>query len=632
MAHAIDSAHAAPQRRSQFYKLMLGCIGVVYGDIGTSPLYAFREAAHHINSDGNLRVDEVYGVLSLIIWALIIIVTIKYVLFLLKLDNKGEGGLISLMAMSQKSVGRKLGTFVFIMGLVGTALFYGDAAITPAISVLSAVEGLKLITPAFANLVMPISLLILIGLFAAQRYGTGKVSALFGPITLVWFLVLGGVGVYWIIQKPDILSAFNPYYSLLFLIDHGLISFIVLGSVFLAVTGAEALYADMGHFGRKPIQYAWLWIVFPCLVLNYMGQGALVLSTPSAIDNPFYRMTPEWGLWPMVILATMATIIASQAMITGAYSVTRQAIQLGLLPRMEIRHTSADHEGQIYMPKINNILLIGVILLCLVFKGSSALASAYGISVIGSIITSTILAFIVLWKVKKKNVVLVALFIAPFLAVEFVFLLANMFKVFDGGYYPLLFAGFLVLSMSIWVKGSKYLYQKAQRNSIPLTDLVESLEREPLATAKGTAVFLTSDPAFAPIALLQNIKHNRVLHERNIVVSVITSNFAKVPDAQRILIQHISSNFTRVFVNYGYMEFPNIPRELVLAKSQGLEVNLEDVSYFLGRRAIVSDPSRGLPLWQDNIYISMLKSASAATDFYRLPPDRVVELGIRMTI
>lgn len=621
-----------PQARWRFRALTLGCIGVVYGDIGTSPLYAFREAAHIISRKDGIAEHEVYGILSLIVWALIIVVTIKYVLFLLRLDNRGEGGIISLMAMSQKSVGKKMGYLTFAMALTGTALFFGDAMITPAISVLSAVEGIKLIAPDLQDGILPVSLLILLLLFLAQRKGTAKVSTLFGPVMVVWFLTLGALGVYWSLRHPEIFLAVNPAHGIAFLLTHGVASLVVLGAVFLAVTGAEALYADLGHFGRKPIQAAWIFLVFPCLLLNYMGQGALVLEYPEAVDNTFYRMAPGWGMWPLLALATSATIIASQAMITGAYSVTRQAIQLGLLPRMEVRHTSAEHEGQIYMPKINNALLLGVVFLTLVFQSSSALASAYGIAVIGTIACGSVLAFVVLWKVMKKNPYLAALFILPFFIIEIVFLAANLLKVFEGGIFPLLFAAFLVLAMSIWVKGSKYLYKKAQRSSIQLTDLVESLEREPLARVPGTAVYMTSDPGYAPIALLQNIKHNKVLHQSNIVVSVITSHFPKVPEAQRVVVQPISSDMTRVFVNYGFMEFPNIPRDLALTSAQGLDIDVDSASYFLGRRSIVPDPHRGLPLWQDNIYITMLRSAAAATDFYRLPPDRVVEMGIRMTI
>lgn len=634
--HSDSSEAQTPEEkaisRSRFRALTLGCIGVVYGDIGTSPLYAFREAAHHLAHDGVIRPDEVYGVLSLIFWALTIVVTIKYVLFLLRLDNRGEGGLISLMAMSQKAVGKKLGSVVFFMALVGTALFYGDAMITPAISVLSAVEGLTLIAPGFDSLVMPISLIILFALFYVQRKGTHKVAFFFGPLTALWFIVIGLIGLYWIIQGPGIVFAVNPFYAISFLLAHGAVSLHVLGAVFLAVTGAEALYADLGHFGRKPIQTAWLFLVFPCLLLNYMGQGALVLSDPGAVDNTFYRMVPESALWPLVGLATIATIIASQAMITGAYSVTRQAIQLGLLPRMEIRHTHEEHEGQIYMPKINNTLLLGVIFLCLVFGSSSALASAYGIAVIGTIAVGSVLAFIVLWKVKKKNPVLAALFILPFFIVEFVFVVANLLKVFDGGIFPLMFAAFVILLMTVWVKGSRYLFVKAQRSSIPLADLVEKLEREPPIQVPGTAVYLTSDPAYAPIAMLQNIKHNKILHEKNVVVTIVTSQFPKVADAHRVVLQPMSSAMTRVFINYGFMETPFLTRDLTLAVSMGLDADIENASYFLGRRSIVPDARRGLPLWQDNIYISMLRSAAAATDFYRLPPERVVELGIRMTI
>lgn len=627
-----DADQKDPAARARFRALTLGCIGVVYGDIGTSPLYAFREAAAHISHDGVIRPDEVYGVLSLIFWSLTIIVTIKYVLFLLHLDNRGEGGMISLMAMAQKAVGKGLGRLVFFMGLLGTALFFGDAMITPAISVLSAVEGVKLITPALDSMIVPFSLFILICLFVGQRYGTGKVSILFGPITALWFLTMGSIGLFWVVKNPEILFAANPYYAFQFLWNHGAMSLGVLGAVFLCVTGAEALYADLGHFGRKPIQTAWLYLVFPCLFLNYMGQGALLLSTPSALENPFFLLIPSWGLWPLVMLATMATIIASQAMITGAYSVARQAIQMGLLPRMEIKHTSADQEGQIYMPKINNFLLAGVVFLALVFKSSSNLASAYGIAVIGTIAAGSIVAFIVLWKVKKIHPVLAGLFILPFFVIEIVFLSANMLKLLDGGIVPLGFACFLVVSMMVWVKGSKYLHKRAQRSSIPLGDLVERIEREPLTRVPGTAVYLTSDAGYAPIAMLLNIRHNKVIHEKNIVLTIVTSHFAKVPDSQRIVIQPLSSDMIRVFVNYGFMEMPNIPREIMLANAQGLGVDMDTITYFLGRRSVVADPQRGLPLWQDNIYLAMMRSSSNATDFYRLPPERVIELGIRMVI
>ncbi|MCC7305072.1 MAG: potassium transporter Kup [Alphaproteobacteria bacterium] len=618
--------------RRRFYGLLVGCIGVVYGDIGTSPLYAFREAAHHIATDGVIKPVEIYGIISLIFWALTLVVTIKYVLFLLHLDNRGEGGIISLMAMSQKAVGKRLGALVFFLALVGTGLFYGDAMITPAISVLSAVEGLKLIAPDFDGMILPFSIFILFFLFLLQKKGTASVSILFGPIMVVWFLTLGLLGISWIVYHPDILFSFNPVYAIAFLWAHGSLSLVVLGSVFLAVTGAEALYADLGHFGRKPIQVAWLVLVFPCLLLNYMGQGALLLEVPAALDNPFYRLVPEWGLWPLLALATSATIIASQAMITGAYSVTRQAMNLGLLPRMEVQHTSEEQEGQVYMPKINNILLAGVVFLCLVFHTSSALASAYGIAVIGTIAVGSILAFIVLWKVKKKNPWLSALFILPFFIIEMVFVTANLLKLFDGGIFPLMFAAVLVIAMLVWVKGSRYLHKKAQRGTIQLSDLVEQLEREPLPMVTGTAVYLTSDPAYVPIAMSQNMKHNKILHENNIILSVIPSQFPRVPESQRVMIQPISSHMTRIFVNYGFMETPHIPRALMQAKTMGMKIDLDDISYFVGKRTVVSDPVRGLPPWQDKIYIAMLKSATAATDFYRLPPDRVIEMGIQMTV
>jgi KUP system potassium uptake protein len=617
--------------KNSFRTLLLGCIGVVYGDIGTSPLYAFREAAHHVSVDGNISPVEIYGLLSLIIWSLIVIVTIKYVLFLLKIDNRGEGGILSLMAMARKAPGISV-PVVFGLGMLGAGLFYGDSAITPAISVLSAVEGLKIATPHLERFVLPLSLAIIILLFMAQKHGTDKIARLFGPITAVWFLAIAAAGSIWIVKHPEILFSFSPTYAVEFVLHHGWTSFFVLSSVCLAVTGAEALYADMGHFGRKPIQVAWLFFVFPCLVLNYLGQGALIMENPEAIANTFYLLVPEWALWPMIGLATAATIIASQAVITGAYSISRQAIQLGFLPRMEIRHTSADQHGQIFMPQINRWLLYTIILLCLIFGTSSNLAAAYGIAVMGTMVVSTILAFIVVWKVRQKSLFKACIFLVPLFFFEGTYLASNMVKLFDGGFVPLFIAGFTVLSMFIWVKGTKYLHKKAKRQAIPLSDLLEKLDRKPPAIVEGTAVYLTSDPADAPIAMLQNLKHNKVLHQKNVVLSVVNSQFPKVPETQRIVVDRVSSSITKMFVHYGFMETPHIPHALLMAKSYGVDTDLDNVSYFLGRRSIVPDPLRGLPGWQEHIFLILLKSSTAATDFYKLPPDRVVELGVQMAI
>ncbi len=651
-----------PTKHSKFWILTLGCIGVVYGDIGTSPLYAFREAVKHVSIDGIPQRADVYGLLSIILWTLMISVTLKYVLFLLRVDNRGEGGSLSLMALARKSAGR-WGGLVFGLGVLGASLFYGEAAITPAISVLSAVEGLELVSPHFESWVLPLTLIILVMLFSVQKNGTEKVSAFFGPITLVWFLTMGGLGLVWIVRDPAILASMNPVYAASFLLHHGRLALIVMGAAFLVVTGTEALYVDLGHFGRKPIQTAWLILVFPCLILNYLGQGVLVLQDPTAIENPFYMLAPEWLLVPLILLATMATIIASQAVITGAFSMAQQAIQFGLLPRMEIRHTSAGHEGQIFIPKINRMLLWTVLFLCVVFKSSGSLAAAYGLAVNGTMIVTTILAFIVVWRVWRKGPLLAACVTLPFLLVESAFLWSNFLKLFDGGFVPLLIATLIVLLMTTWVRGTRYLYRQAHRRTIALTDLLEALDRDPPVRAEGTAIFLTSDPQVAPVALMQNLKHNKVLHTHNIILTVVTTHTPKVQDDQRFIVEHLSSSMTRMIIIFGYMETPDVPRALNIARRQhGLDISMQEASYFLGRRSIFSSWShasqndlagawqkgvhaqsgkgtlwrvtthRGLPEWQDHIYIVLARSAVTATDFFRIPRNQVVEMGTQMTV
>ena len=629
----LDDDHEAgsKKRGREFWVLVLGCLGVVYGDIGTSPLYAFREAVHFTVKDGNLLPTDVYGILSLIIWALIIIVTLKYVLILLRIDNRGEGGILSLMALARKTNGL-WGKLILGAGLLGAGLFYGDAAITPAISVMSAVEGLKIVSPAFDNFVLPLTIAILILVFISQKHGTDAVSKFFGPVTAVWFLVMAAMGTVWIIPHPEILWSFNPLYGARFLIDHADISLAILGAVFLAVTGAEALYADLGHFGRKPIEYAWLRMVFPCLVLNYLGQGALVLERGAIVESPFFEMVPSILLLPLVGLATLATIIASQAVITGAFSLSRQAVQMGLLPHLEIRHTSADQKGQIYMPQINKWLFYAVFLLCLTFGSSSEMASAYGIAVTGTMIVSTLLVSFVMWRILKKPVALIVVFLVVFLIVEGGFFAANMTKVFHGGYVPLAMAAMVFLAIRVWMRGTRHLHKRAQRNAILLSDLMEQLERHPPAIVEGTAIYLTSDPFTAPMSMLQNLKHNKVLHKNNIVLSVVTSQFPKVPESQRVTVERVSSAMTRVYVHYGFMESSDVPAALVLAKARGLDVDLKNVSYFIGHRTVVGHPNHGLPVWQEKIFIALARSAASATDFYRLPINRVVELGIQMTI
>lgn len=631
-AQAAPSIQPSSQGHSHnnFRVLFIGCLGVVYGDIGTSPLYAFREAARHIAEDGIENV-EILGILSLILWSLTIIVTIKYVLFLLNADNRGEGGILSLMALTQKTIGRKMGV-VFFAGVAGAALFYGDAAITPAISVMSAIDGTKLITPAFEDFVLPISMAIIVGIFAVQKHGTETVSKFFGPVMMLWFLTIGLAGLSWIIKFPIVITAFNPYYAVLFLGSHGFLSFVVLGSVFLAVTGAEALYADLGHFGKKPIQIAWIYMVFPCLTLNYMGQGALLMASPATIDNPFFLLFPEWALIPIVIFATIATVIAAQAVITGAFSIARQAMQLGLLPRLEIRHTSAKQEGQIYMPKVNAVLLYSVLFLCLVFGSSSNLASAYGIAITGTMLMSSTIIVAYLAFVRRKGYILALLFVIPFAIIELAFFSSNMVKFTDGGFVPLLFGLYFIVLMITWVKGTKYLIEKARAVAISTQDLTEMIERNPPHIAHGTAIFLTSDPHHAPETFLQNIKHNQVIHEHNFILTISVEQVPRIPIEQRVEVTPLCSRLTRVIIYFGFMETQNVPAALYRARSLGYDIDVENASFFLGHRKIIADSRSGLPGWQDGIYVALTRSAIDATDFYRIPHNQVVEIGTRQVI
>jgi KUP system potassium uptake protein len=627
-----------------FWGLALGSIGVVYGDIGTSPLYAFREAIiaasgpHHYEALRHGRDElvrgDVLGVVSLILWALIIIVTLKYVVILLRADNNGEGGTLTLMALASRAVGRvgKAASVVALLGIISAALFYGDAVITPALSVLSAVEGLDIATPRFHDYVVPVTIVILLVLFAFQSRGTAKVAALFGPITAIWFVAIAIPGLTWIAADPGILWAFNPFYGIYFLLGHGMISLYTLGAVFLAVTGAEALYADLGHFGRGPIQMAWLCLVLPSLAVNYLGQGALVLANPHAVENPFFLMYPDWALIPMVLLATAATVIASQAVITGAYSLTSQAIQLGLLPRFEIRHTSAQQAGQIYMPRVNGLLLMGVLLLVALFRSSSALASAYGIAVTGTMVVTCMMAFIVIWRMWRWSPFAAAALIAPFLFIDLTFLSANMFKVVEGGWVPLALGGVVMLVMYTWRRGTRILYEKTRRLETPLEDLVRMLERKPPQRVPGTAVFLTSDPKSAPTALMHSLKHYKVLHEKNVIISVETTHTPRVHSADRVRIEPVGATFLRVMLRFGYMETPNIPRALAIARKLGWQFDIMSTSFFLSRRALRPAPHSFMPRWQDRLFIWLARSANDATDYFQIPTDRVVEVGTQVTV
>lgn len=632
------AAHTTGDKRGtgRFWALALGSIGVVFGDIGTSPLYAFKESIHHITEAGDRVVqrDEVLGVISLMLWSLIIVVTLKYVLLLLRMDNRGEGGTLSLMALVQRTIGRRT-PFLLLIAMCSAGMFFGDALLTPAMSVLSAVEGLKVIPELEGRIdpfIVPIALGLLTFLFVIQKKGTSIIGALFGPVCLVWFLALGGLGVWHITQDgAQILMAISPHYAVMFLTTHAVLGFVVLGSVFLCVTGAEALYADMGHFGRKPISAMWIWLVFPCLALNYLGQGAMVLAHPETLENPFFLMAPQMLQIPLVILATLATIVASQAVITGAFSLTQQAVQLGLFPRLQIVNTSAKEHGQIYMPQINWMLMAGVIFLVIAFKSSSALANAYGVSVIGAMITSSILAVIAVHRIWKKSLWLAALIVAPFLAVESVFLASNLLKVPSGGYVPLLIAAALMLVMWTWVRGTKILLART-RKDISTRDVFKGLEVNPPHTVKGTAVFLTADPDAAPTALLHNLKHNKVLHEHNVILNVRAVQEPYVADDKKIEVVEIAPNLDRLTMSFGYMETPNVSRGLTLAKKCGLSFDIMHTSFFLSRRTLLADGKWGMPLWQDHLFIFLSRNATNATEFFRIPTSRVVELGSQMTI
>jgi KUP system potassium uptake protein len=626
------SEEGAPRRSAAgLLGLAVGSIGVVYGDIGTSPLYAFHEAIKATGAQQAATSDAVFGVLSLILWALIFIVTFKYVLVLLRADNNGEGGTLTLMALARKATGDSIPAVV-MLGIVGAALFFGDALITPAISVLSAVEGLKIVAPAFESYIVPSTVTILVVLFAVQWRGTARVASLFGPIMVVWFAALALPGAYWVVAHPQIILALNPVYGISFLISHGMIGGVTLGAVFLAVTGAEALYADLGHFGRAPIQSAWLGFVFPALTLNYLGQGAVVLADPKALENPFFLLYPEWAQPPMIVLATVATVIASQAVITGAYSLTKQAIALGLLPRLEIRHTSEEHEGQIYMPRINSSLLVGVLLLVALFRSSSALASAYGIAVTGTMVVTAIMAFIVVRDVWNWSLAAAIGLITPLVVVDSTFLAANMLKVIEGGWVPLAIGGVMMVIMYTWRRGTKLLFEKTRRQETPLDSLVIMLEKKPPQRVNGTAVFLTSDPLSAPTALMHSLKHYKVLHEKNVILSIETDTRPRVPQAERVRIEPVGQTFSRVALRFGYMERPNVPQALGIARKLGWQFDIMSTSFFVSRRKLRPAARSSMPLWQDRLFISLSRSANDATDYFVIPTGRVVEVGTQVTI
>ena len=626
--HAAATTNPA---NSSLWALALGSVGVVYGDIGTSPLYAFREAVMAASETGAVTRDNVLGVLSMILWALIVVVTIKYVLVLLRADNNGEGGTLSLTALAARAIGRRT-PFVMLLGVIGASMFIANSMITPAISVLSAVEGLKLVAPKFQDYVIPLTILILIALFALQSRGTARVASFFGPIMILWFVSIALLGLLHVADDLGVFAAINPLYAIEFVSTHGMIGLITLGAVFLVVTGGEALYADLGHFGRKPIQFAWLGLVLPALLINYFGQGALVLSNPEAIKNPFYLLVPVPLLLPMVVLATMATVIASQAVITGTFSLVRQAIQLGLLPRFAIVHTSEEYHGQIYIPRVNWLLLLGVLLLVGIFHTSSALAAAYGIAVATTVVVDGFLGFVVVWKLWRWPAWQAALLMVPLIVVDVTFFSANLLKLSEGAWLPLLFGVAMVTLILTWQKGTRILSEKTRKSEVPIDMLLKSLEKKPPHVVLGTAVFLTSHPEFAPTALLHNLKHNKILHEQNVVLTIITTDTPRAREEERVTMTPISAHFSKVSLKFGYMETPNVPQALAIARRQGWSFDIMSTSFFLSRRALKPAAHSGMPLWQDYLFIWLAKSASDATDFFQIPTGRVVEVGTQVTV
>lgn len=612
--------------------LLLACLGVVYGDIGTSPLYALRESLIHAHEQ-HMAETAVIGIVSLLVWTVILIVTIKYVVLILRADNNGEGGTLSLVAKAHGAIGGKPTWWLYGTGIVGVSLFFGDSMITPAISVLSAVEGLRLVAPDLDAWVVPLTLIIVLALFAVQRSGTAAVSRLFGPIMLVWFATLAVMGASHIMDDARILQALNPINALNFLLQNGFGALPVLGSVFLAVTGAEALYADMGHFGRRAIRIAWTVVVWPGLTLAYLGQGAMVLAHPETAANPFFLMAPDWFRLPLVLLATVATVIASQAVISGAFSVAAQAVQLGLLPRLEINHTSATQAGQIYLPRVNTILMFGVVALVIGFGSSERLASAYGLAVTGDMVITSVLAIVVFRFAWKWRWPLIALVMTPILAVELVFLSAQVLKIRDGGWIPLAFAVVAVTLMVVWIRGSQIVQEKLSNDAVALTSLVEQMEKsKSVVRVPGTAVFLTADPMIAPPALMHNLKHNRVLHENNYIVKVLPATTPRVRAEDRIRIEEVGPGFWRVHLKFGYMEQPAVAKTLAEARPQGHKFDIMQTSYFLNRRSLRVGKANLMPLWASRLYASLYRSSSEPTEFYRLPSNRVIELGQQINI
>ena len=624
----------ASSHHSSTRALALAALGVVYGDIGTSPLYTMKEIFFGGRHAVPITPDNVLGILSLIFWSLTLVVTIKYVTFITRCDNKGDGGIMALMALALRPApeGTRRRALIPVLGLFGAALFYGESVVTPAISVLSAVEGLEVATPALKSFVIPSTLVVLLTLFWFQKKGTGGIGALFGPIMMAWFFTLALLGLLNIVAAPAVVAALNPWYALRFFVVHPVMGFFSLGGVVLALTGTEALYADMGHFGRKPIQLAWFAMVLPALVLNYFGQGALLLTDPRAIENPFYRLAPDWALYPLVALSTMATVIASQAVISGAYSVTQQAIQLGYSPRLEVQHTSAYQIGQIYLPAINWTLFAAVTALVLGFGSSTNLAAAYGTAVTGTMLITNILAFCVtrwLWNWSWWRALLGVL---PFVCIDIAFFSANMVKIFDGGWFPLCFGLGVFLLLTTWKRGRRLLYAHLEKDALQLLPFIESLGMGGATRVPGTAVFMTPNPDSVPQAMLHSLKHYKVVHERMVMVTVKVLDVPRVPEAQRVTLQALPQNFWRVTVYFGFMDEPDLPLALEWCAEQGLHLDMMDTSFFLGRETLIPSLSSDMVLWREKLFIAMFRNAGSVTSYFKLPANRVVELGSQVVL
>jgi KUP system potassium uptake protein len=613
--------------------LTIGAIGVVFGDIGTSPLYALKESfnpAHGIP----LTEANVLGILSLMFWSLMTLVTVKYLVFMMRADNKGEGGILALTALAQRCFSRapRQKWWVVTLGMMGAALFYGDGVITPAVSVLSAVEGLQVVSPDLQKYVLPISIGILIGLFAIQKHGTGSIGRLFGPTMVFWFAIIGLLGLVQIVQNPMVLKAVNPQYSFQFLIEHKMLAFVVLGSVVLCVTGGEALYADMGHFGRKPIRYAWFILVWPALLLNYFGQGALVLANPAAVSNPFYLMAPSWALVPLIALATIAAIIASQAVISGAFSLTKQAIQLGYLPRFGILYTNEREVGQIYVPFVNWAMLVAIILLVVGFKTSDNLAGAYGIAVTMTMLIDTLLLYVVMTRIWKWRFAGAFLLTAVIIGNDVMFLGACSLKIAEGGWFPLLLGAALFTIMSTWRRGREIVRRKVNDGSMPLKGFVESISLSDTPRVEGTGVFMTTNPEGVPNALLHNLKHNKVLHGRVVILSIVIEDIPRVPKEDYIWIENLGHGFYSITAHYGFKESPNVPVMLEDCRLQSMKFDMMETSFFVNRESLIATPKGGMALWREHLFVWMSHLAAKASEYFRIPTNRVVELGTQVEI